>query len=266
MNKVIIRVLLVLTLTGMAAAQGGRLHLPPTKDPGAQKAGLLLEQMVQALGGDAYMNLQDTEQVGRVYSFYHGESQGAGALFWRFWKWPDRERLELTKQRDWIVIYSGDKGYDITFHGVRDVEADPLADYQRRRRHSLPWVLRTWLREPGIAVLYEGRGMAERKEAEQVTILNASNDAVTISIDSNTHLPLRVAFSWRDPKLRDLNQDAEGYDNYRPVQGIMTPFSITRYHNGEIAQQRFITETRCNQNLADSLFDPQAAAAQIKKK
>jgi hypothetical protein len=232
----------------------GLLHLPPATDPGAQKAAQLLEQMVATMGGAAYLNVQDMEQEGRTYRFYHGEPEGTGALFWRFWRWPDKERIELTKQRDWIVLFVGDQGYDITFRGTAAVGKDQLDDYLRRRNHSLLWVLRKWLDQPGLALFYEGLGLAERKQADQISIINSQNDAVTISIDSNTHLPLRVGFTWRDPKSHDRNDDAEGYDNYRPIQGIMTPFSITRYHNGEPATQRFITLTRYNQNPPDSMF------------
>jgi hypothetical protein len=239
-----------------ALSASGLLNLPPANDSGAQKAAQLLEQMVAALGGQAYLNLQDMQQVGRAFSFYHGESSGAGALFWRFWRWPDKERIELTKQRDWFIIYNGDKGYETTFRGTAAVEPETLQEYLRRRSHSLPWVLRKWLREPGVALFYEGQAMAERKRADQVSVLNAQNEGTTIYIDTATHLPLKVSFVWRDPKTRDRNEESEGYDNYRTVQGIATPFNITRYKNGDMVNQRFITETRYNQAVADSLFEP----------
>jgi hypothetical protein len=35
----------------------------------------------------------------------------------------------------------------------------------------------------------------------------------------------------------------------------MTPHSITRYFNGEMSQQRFITTAKYNQNLPDALFE-----------
>jgi hypothetical protein len=236
-----------------AAAGAGLLHLPPTSDPGTQKAGQLLEQMVAALGGEAYLTLQNLEQNGRTYAFYHGEPSGAGALFRRFWKWPDKDRVELTKQHDVVTLFVGDQGYDITYRGTSALEETQLQDYLRRRNHSLPWVLRQWLR-PGTILLYEGQTVAERKQAEKVTVLNAQDDSATIAIDSHTHLPLRVSFVWRDPKTRDRTEEAEGYDNYRPIQGIMTPFAVIRYRNGEPSNQRFITETKYNLDLPESLF------------
>ena len=63
----------------------------------------------------------------------------------------------------------------------------------------------------------------------EVTLLNRQNDAVTVYLDQNTHLPLKTSFTWRDPKDKQKNVEEEIFDNYRLVQGIMTPYSITRY-------------------------------------
>ena len=42
------------------------------KDPSVQKAALILNDMIRALGGDAYLNLQNMTSEGRTYGFYHG--------------------------------------------------------------------------------------------------------------------------------------------------------------------------------------------------
>jgi hypothetical protein len=250
---------------GPTPVGSGLLHLPPSNEAGAQKAGQLLEQMVAALGGAAYWNMHDMEQDGRTYSFYHGSPTGAGALFWRFWQPPDKERIELTKQRDWWVIYRGDEGFETTFKGTVPVEREQLEDYLRRRDHSLAWVLHKWFEEPGVALFYDGSGIAERKQSERVTVMNSRNDSTTIWIDSDTHLPLRTGFTWRDPKTRYRTEEWEGYDNYRPIQGIMTPFSITRYKDGEPSNQRFINGVKYNQNLPGSMFETKASVVPDKK-
>lgn len=267
----------ILLLSTAAAAQAG-LSSPPdavppqtsatqqqAEEPGVRKAKRLVEQMIQALGGQAYLNIQDMEFSGRTYGFYQGEPQGAGAPFWDFWKWPDKERVELTKQRDWVIIYNGDKGTEVTFRGPSPVEQETLDDYLRRRHYSLQNVLRVWLKQPGIAYFYEGVASAERRPAEQVTILNAQNEGVTLFIDQNTFLPIKKSFTWREPKTRDRNDEAEVYDNYRDVQGIKTPFSITRQKNGLNTNQRFLNQVTYNQNLPDSLFNPEAALSPQRK-
>lgn len=220
----------------------------------AQKAKAVLDQMIQALGGQGYLNLQDVSQQGRTYSFYHGQPNSVGTLFWRFYKFPDKERVELTKQRDVAYVLNGDKGYEITYKGTAMEDPKTLTESLRRRAHSLEWVVRKWLNEPGIALFDEGLAVAGDKPAEQVSILNANNDSVTLYIDTNTHLPIKKTYSWRDPTDKLRNTEEEVYDGYRQVQGVMTPFSITRYLNGEMSNQRFLHSVIYNTGLSDSMF------------
>ena len=89
----------------------------PVDQENARKAKAVLDQAIQALGGSAYLNIQDISQEGRTYSFYHGRPNSLGIVFWRFYKFPDKDRIELTKKRDVIYVYNGDKGYEITYKG-----------------------------------------------------------------------------------------------------------------------------------------------------
>jgi hypothetical protein len=233
----------------------------PVDQESVRKAKAVLEQGIQALGGTAYLNWKDITQEGRSYSFHHGEPNSLGTLFWRFKKFPDKERVELTKKRDVIEIFNGDKGYEVTYKGVRNLdEKDELTPYWRRRHFSLDIVLRQWLNQPGIALFYEGQTVAAQKETDQVTIMNAKNEAVTLNFDINTHLPVKKSFVWRDPVDKQRNVEEEIYDNYRLAQGIMTPFDVTRTFNGDMAAQSFLTNASYNQNINDGMFDPQATS------
>ena len=117
----------------------------PTDQESARKARAILDQAIQALGGQAYLNAQDMTQEGRSYSFHHGEPNSLGTLFWRFRKFPDKERVELTKKRDVVELYTGDKGYEVTYRGVRNLEDKELDPYLRRRHFALDAVLRQWM-------------------------------------------------------------------------------------------------------------------------
>ena len=232
----------------------------PTDQGNAEKAKQIIDQAIQALGGQAYLNVTDMKLEGRGYTFHHGQPNSLGTIFWRFRKFPDKDRVELTKKRDIIQIYSGDKGYEITYKGVRDLEAkDQLDPYLRRRHYSLDLVLRQWLHQPGVALFYEGQKVAAQKETDQVTIMNNKNEAVTLNVDINTHLPVKKTYSWRDPTDKERNVEDEIFDNYRPIQNIMTPFDTTRVFNGEMQAQTFLTNASYNEGLSDTLFDPQAA-------
>jgi hypothetical protein len=229
--------------------------ITPQKDANAQKAANLLQQCIAALGGQAFLSLQDSEQQGRGYTFYHGQPRDVGAPFWRSWKWPDKERVELTKKRDIVFIHNGDNGYEITFRGTAAEQSEPLTDFLRRRHFSLENVLRVWLSQPGTALFYDGTAVAERKPAEVVSIFNAQNEQVTVYIDKITLLPVQKTFTWRDPKEHDRIEETEIYDAYKDVQGVKTPHNLTRKRNGEMLSQRFVDSVRYNLGLADSLFD-----------
>jgi len=227
----------------------------PVDQANAQKARDLINQAIQALGGNAYLNIQDISQEGRTYSFYHGRPNSLGVQFWRFYKYPDKDRVELTKQRDVAYVHVGDKGYEITFKGTQMQDPKDLATYVRRHHYALDIVLRTWLNDPKTALFYEGTTVAEEKPVDQVTILNAQNEGLTLFLDKETHLPIKKSFSWRDPTDKERNVEEESYDGYRQVQGIMTPFRITGYYNGDMSGQRFLTAVKYNQGVADSLFE-----------
>ncbi len=235
----------------------------PAEDENASKAKAIVDQAIAALGGDAWLNIQDIEQEGRTYGFGHNGESGTGLLFWRWWKWPNQERLELTKQRDWIVIHNGDDGFEITFHGTNPEEKEALAAYLLRRHYSLEQVLRNWIHEPGVAFFYDGPVLAERKQAEQVTIMNGKTEAVTLFIDQITHLPIKKSFTRRDPASREKDTEEETYANYHTVQGIATPYDTARTHNGMMQNQRFLNTVRYNVGVAADKF---VATVAVRKK
>jgi hypothetical protein len=247
-----------LLITVFATAQTSTTPAPSaasnSQDANARKARQILDQMIQALGGQAYMSIQDMSQEGRGYSFYQGKPDSLGTVFWLFWKFPDKQRVELTKQRDIITINNGDDGYDVTYRGTALEDKEQLQTYNRYRKHSLENVLRVWLTKPNVALFYDGTAVAEQKATDSVTVMDG-DDSVTIFVDRYTHLPVKKTFTWRDPNDRLRNEEAEIYDAFRPEQGVMTPHVTMRSRNGETTSQRFITTVKYNTGLADSMFD-----------
>jgi len=222
----------------------------------SDKAKAIIEQGIQALGGQIYLTIRDREQQGRGYSFHHGNPTGGGGPFWSFSQFPDKERVEFTKERDIAQVFVGDKGYEITFKGPHPVEQKDLDDYLRRRHYSLDRILRTWINDPGVVMLFEGNAIAAQHPAYQVTLVNAQNESVTLYFDTDSHLPIKKSFEWRDPVDKQKNLEEEVYENYRSVSGIMAPYNITRYFNGDMSNQRFLNTVTINQDLDPAMFDP----------
>ena len=281
-----IRFALVLLLSGLAFAQAG--EAPPPRAPltgpppatnlndsdNARKARTFIDQTIQTMGGSAYLTYENKEESGRYYPLYHGRTQSTGIPYHYYIQYPDKDRFEVlslkdihiipgsidiggvkSKKADLVLIHNGDKGYEVTYKGTSAQEPEDLDRYLRRRPHSLEWIFRKWIRDPNVAWFYEGQSVVDGKQCEGVTLLNSQNDSVSIYLDQNTHYPVKISYSWRDPKDKQKNVEEEVYDNYKLVQGIWTAHSITRYFNGETSQQRFVTTAAYNQKLADSMFE-----------
>jgi hypothetical protein len=238
----------------------------------AHKARALLDQAIAALGGQPYLTYTNRSENGRYYPLHHGTSGSLGIPYNYYLVYPDKDRFEVihTKdifliegqvgnvqvkgQFDLVLIHNGDKGYETTFKGTTPQDKEDLQNYLRRHPHSEEWVFRKWMNDPTVAFFHDGLSIVDSKPVDVVTLLNSKNDSVSVALDQITHYPVRISYSWRDPQDKQRNTEEEVYDNYKPEDGIMTPHSITRYYNGEMSQQRFITTAKYNQNLPDSLF------------
>jgi hypothetical protein len=239
---------------------------PPAGETSDQRGRKLLTMMVEDLGGDAWLNRKNIIESGRSAAFFHGAPNGNNVEFTLYHRFnPEAERYGFLtdrsvilpgKKTDVVQVWSADNGYEVTYKGRKELPKEQVEDYLRRRNHSIENVIKVWLKAPDVMVVYEGRGMVERRQADKVTVLAADNDAVTIDIDINTHLPLRRTFKWRNTNFKDYDEDAEEYDAYHTIQGLPTPFNISRYHNGDLFNQRFFTKVEYNTDLSPDLFDP----------
>jgi hypothetical protein len=231
----------------------------------ARQARATLDAMVQALGGQAWLKVKNQMRQGNVAAFFHGEPSGGTAEYWECHAWPDHDRIEYSKHRDVVQFYIGQAGTEVTYKGNAPLPQEQVDDFLRRREHSIETVVRLWLNDPNTILIYEGQRLVERHLADQVTLISGANEAVTILMDVETHLPLRRSFEWRDPVYKDKNLDAEEYDNYHTIDGFPTPFTITRYKNGDITRQYFLVHVTNNEDLPADFWSVDAAEGRIKK-
>ena len=249
----------------MAAPIAARPQSVSAADKNAKQARAALDAMVQALGGNAWLNMKNQMLEGQIATFYHGAPNMGTTRAFEFHEWPNHDRIEVTKHRDVIEFYVDRAGWEVTFRGKTKMEQDLLDDYLRRRDHSIETAVKVWMKDPATILVYEGQHMSERHMAEQVTLISPQNESVTILMDVQTHLPLRRVFAWRDPTYHDKNTEAEEYDNYHSVDGILTPYSITRFKNDEMFRQFYVTKVTYNQELPPDFWDPDVASKRIKK-
>ncbi|MEO5936852.1 MAG: hypothetical protein ABIP81_06535 [Terriglobales bacterium] len=254
--------LFLLMVSGLATAQSA----PVTKtapvvsnpaDAGAQKAKAIVQQSIQALGGAAYLAIKDVKQEGRGFGFDRfGASRGVGVPFVRSYAHYDRERYDFFRDGQWVIIHTGNKGYETTYHGTRAQEAEEISDYLLRKDYTLERVLKQWASDPKTAFFYEGETIAETKRVHQIALMNANNQGVTLYIDIKTLLPVKKSFTWRNTEMREMWEESDMYDNYRLVSGVQTPFLLTSTRNAKMYSQRFLKTVTYNNHFPDSLFTP----------
>jgi hypothetical protein len=231
----------------------------------ADKARATLDAMVRALGGPQWLALQNVYMEGRVSGFYQGKPTGAISDFHQ-WRAPSgEERVELGKKHDDIEIFAGEQCWEATYRGKKPLPKEICDDFLRRRNHSIDIAVRSWLKNPNTILISEGQTLSERHLTDQVTLISPANDSITIQIDAETHLPRSRTFQWRDPLYKDKNEEREEYDDYHTIEGIPTPFSITRFHNGDENSQRYLYKAAYNVPLPPDAFNVDATAAKVKK-
>jgi len=243
----------------------------------------LLDQMLKALGGDAWLNRATMTAEGRGTSFFHGEpnpyiseyhlatryarpnATPPVAFAERTGYLTDRSMIFPGKKIDVIQMTVGRKGYEVTYKGKTEPPQNLIDDSNRRRDHSIDALVQNWIHAPGVMIVFEGQKFIDRHMADQVSIISASNDAVTLYLDAATHLPIRRTFQYRDPQFHDLDEESTTFDDYHLIQGINTPMTVTGYHNGDMVSQSFLTKVSYNEALPPDLFDPDAVAAKLAK-
>ena len=242
----------------------------PAGETPEQRGRFLLDQMVTALGGDAWLHRKDMTVKGRTAAFFRGAPTGfvveySGNRQFAHDNRPDAERIGFITEKSMILpgtkidivqVWVNNNGYEVSYKGRTTLPKDQVEDYYRRREHSIENVVLNWLHQPGVVVISEGTSMVERRLTDKVTVLTDNNDAVTIELDANTHLPLKRSFKWRDERFKDYDKDEESYDDYHTIQGLPTAMTLTRYRNDDMISQRFYEKVEYNTNLSPDLFNP----------
>src|SRR5215472_6796818 len=113
---------LVVLLAGCAA---GAMAAETAQERGKR----VVDEALKALGGDAFLHMQDRVESGRAYSFYRGQLSGLSVakVYSKYAQRPDppvpgkiwvRERDAFGKQEEDNYIFREDAAWEITFRGA----------------------------------------------------------------------------------------------------------------------------------------------------
>lgn len=258
---------LLLTAAGIAATAG---HAETSQERGKR----VIDECVEALGGQKFLTLDNVVETGRAYSFYREQLNGLSIArisrrFLNKVEDPSKtlavlEREDFGKKFDWGVLFQQNDAYDITFRGARPLATERFERYKRSTIRDIFYILRERLHEPGLIFESRGADVWDNNPVEIVDITDADNNQVTVYFHRTTKLPLRQVMVWRDPATKVRNEEITVYTKFREVDGVQWPQTIQRNRNGEKVYELFADSLEINKSLPGSTFELPAGMKRLK--
>ena len=230
----------------------------------------VVDEALQALGGDAYLRMEDRIEMGRAYSFYNRQITGLSQakIYTRYTaaapgQLGSRERDSFGKveprandlKESNAILFNEEGAWEITFRGARPLDDTRYANYKDSTLRNILYILRQRLKEPGMTFYSQGADFWENRPVEIVDITDGSNLTVTVQFDQLTKLPVRQTFRRRNEEYKDFDTEVSIFATYRDVGGgVKWPCAIERQRNGDKIFQMHSDSVQINQSLADNLF------------
>jgi hypothetical protein len=213
----------------------------------------IMDQMVEALGGSAFLDVKEIHTTGRFFAFTKGQLTGSD-LFVDYIKFPDMERTEFgVGKNKSITINAGSEGWKI--EPREDVEPQTpgqTAEFLSDFKLSFDYVLRFVLKHPSTRIQTLSSEIIDFKRADVVELRDASKNLIRFYVDRTSHLPVKMQVR----KAGESIVREELLGNWHKFQGVMTPLLVSRSRDG-VKMMEIRTETAAyNSGLADRLFAP----------
>lgn len=242
-----------------------------------ERAKRVIDEAIAALGGNAFLNMEDRTETGRVYAFYREKLTGLAnaSIYTKYVAAPDshalavRERDSFVKndksnKEEYADLFTDKGAWDISYRGIRPLPEDRLPRYKQSMRRNAFYIMRERLHEPGMIFESRGADVIDNRPVEIVDITDADNDTTTVYFDQTTKLPMRQIFYRRDPITKDKDEEVTIFSKYRDVGGVQWPFDVQRMRNGEIIFQIYAESVKIDQDLPQTLFELPAGSSMLK--
>jgi hypothetical protein len=222
----------------------------------------VVNEALEALGGKAYLAMEDRVESGRAYSFYRERLQGLSIakIYTRYLapvpgKVSVRERQNFDKREDYGVLFNETGAWEITYRGARPLDQKRIDTYRDGTLRNVFYILRQRLKEPGMEFFSRGGDLWENRPVEIVDITDSEGLTTTVYFSALDKLPVRQEFKRRNEQYKDFDKEETLFAKYRDVGGgVKWPFSIRRFRNGEKLFEMYSDSVQINKDLKDDLF------------
>jgi len=222
----------------------------------------VVDEALAALGGPAFLHMEDRVVTGRVYSFYSSKISGlsVATIYTRYiapapGKLGLRERQAFGKKQDeGYLLFTDEGGWEVTYRGARPLTDEVYNNLKESTERGILYILRQRLNEPGLSFYFEGTDIFENQPIEIVDITDATGFTVAVSFSQFSKLPVRQSYRRRNPLYHDFDTEVTLYAKYRSVGGIAWPCDVHRERNGEKVFELYADSIEMNKGLRDDLF------------
>ena len=242
----------------LSLALGAAIHAETAHERGKR----VVNEALQAVGGKAYLAMEDRVESGRAYSFYRQELQGLSIakIYTRYvTSVPGmpcvRERQNFGKDESAGVLFNRDGAWEFNFHGARQLEPKRVDNWREGTVRNIFYILRQRLDEPGMDFYSRGGDLYENLPVEIVDITDGDGATVTVYFSATSKLPVRQLFKRRNPEYKDFDTEEALFARYRDAGGgVLWPHSIRRLRNGDKIYEINSENVEINRNLRDDVF------------
>lgn len=230
----------------------------PSRGQDEEKARHLIEDAVQAMGGEAFLKVTDIVSSGNYFVFNREGASSGIIKFSDYTLLPDKSRFELgnRKKELEITVFNLEKNQGWILEGqkeTRDATPEEMDDFRKSVKHSLETLLRTRYRDPANKLFYLGPGEGREATLEIVKLVDPENDEVTIYFDRISKLPVKTEY-WSLNKKGVRQRHVQEYSQWHVIQGVNTPLRTDGYINGRRSFQSFILKISYNNKLTEAFF------------
>ena len=241
---------------GAAFAPAVSAQNPDTMMPeeSTAKAKQIVQQLIEALGGPAYLGVRESECDGRRANFGHNGELTGYIEIKNYRRYPDKSRTDFSKKGNIVDIFNGDRGWTLDRGGVSEEPATSVAEFQEQVKRNIDNLLRFRLKEDGLSFRYAGSDTVDLRQVDWVEITDREERTYRLAVDRSSHLLLHSVVITNDETTRQRAEDLVIYSNYQPKDGVVTPLQISRERDGRRTTQFFYDNCKYNSGLPDDLF------------
>ena len=234
------------------------IFAPTVRSQDGNEALSLFESAVEAMGGEAFLNVRDMVSDGNYFIFNRYGDSSPLIKFKDYTKLPDKSRHELgnKKKELEITVFNLEKNEGWILEGqkeTRDATPEEMREFHNVAKHSMDLIFRIRYKDPANRLFYIGPGEGRDFTLERVKLIDPENDEVTVYFDRMSKLPAKIEYNSMNQRGTRVRVTEE-FSQWHWMQGVQTALRTDAFINGRQASQSFILNIEYNTDIPDSFF------------